>query len=170
MVRPILMLSIWLLVAVACVAQPTSPPPVHNSSVMTADPRIGTWRIPPDALSRQRPGVVSMPGIERFLYDGTTVTLYLFTDKEWMWHPPDHTYRLQARWVGDELQCRLPFGDWTKLATFAGGRFEEPGNGDEPAWVFERVTESMKDAGDRVLDQPRPLHDYTIKPRDRYIP
>jgi hypothetical protein len=33
-------------------------------------------------------------------------------------------------------------------------------------WVYERVTDAMKDAADRVLDQPRPAHDYSVKPTD----
>lgn len=127
--------------------------------------RTGTWRIPVDARRRERPGVVELPGTTRFAFDGTSVVLELFTAKAWMWKTADDHYRLKARWVGDELQYLPPFGDWSALATWQRDHYEQPGT--TAPWRYELVTDAMKDADDRVLDAPRGLHDYTIKPMDR---
>lgn len=135
---------------------------------MHVDPRLGTWRVPPGDRRRDHGNVVAVPGVERFAYDGSTVTMFLFTEKEWMWKRPDDIYRLEARWVGDELQYHPPFGRWSRLATWAVDHFEVV---DDPErWVFEHVRGDMKDADDRKLDEPRPIHDYSIKPMDRFTP
>lgn len=123
---------------------------------------VGTWRVPPDQRTRRTARTVEGPGTERFAFDGTTVTLMLFTEKEWMWKTADDHYRLKARWVGDELQYLPPFGTWTKLARFRDGHFESEGT--STPWIFERVTGAMKDGADRALDRPRAVHDYSIKP------
>lgn len=133
-----------------------------------AAPRTGTWRIPEHLRSRRRGNTIAMPGVTRFHYDGTSVTVQLLTEKAWMWRRPDDIYRLEARWTGNELQYRPPFGTWTRLATFTAGHYELPD--DELPWVFEPVGDAMKDADDRKLDEPRPLHDYAIKPMDPYRP
>jgi len=139
--------------------------------IPTADPAarpeaVGLWRVP--AAQRERtpsPSVRSHPGTLRFLYDGQTVTLHLFSEKDWMYRSPDDLYRLASRWHGDLLQYRPPFGTWTDLARFRDGRFET--TRDDPPWHFERV--SSRDAcetDDLPLLAGRTVHDYSIKPTD----
>jgi len=127
---------------------------------------VGLWRVPP--ADRER--VVSLtvrahPGTTRFLYDGEMVTLFLFTEKDWMYRAPDDLYRLTTRWQGDILQYRPPFGTWTDLARFRDGRFETVG--DDPPWRFEPVPHRAAcDADDLPLLADRAPHDYSIKPTD----
>ena len=164
------MLRFLLFLALAsCSRSVSQPAPAADPPAV--DPHaaaVGVWRIPPASRSRSGPGVVEMPSVVRFYFDGTHVTLSLLTEKAWMWRRPDDTYRLDARWVGDDLQYRPPFGKWTLLATLRAGHFEEPGT--TAPWTFERVTPAMMDAQDRALLAPRPAHDYSIKPTDRYQP
>ncbi|MEO8698952.1 MAG: hypothetical protein ABI867_02880 [Kofleriaceae bacterium] len=171
------MLSRWLwslLVVAGCWTDSAPPPAVTPPPMPTkpsvAAPRTGTWRIPPHQRSRRRGNTIAMPGVTRFHYDGTSVTVELLTEKAWMWRRPDDIYRLEARWIGSELQYRPPFGAWTTLATFAADHYELADADAEPAWVFEPVGDAIKDADDRKLDAPRPLHDYSIKPMDPYRP
>lgn len=125
---------------------------------------VGLWRIPPsDRERRVSADVRAYPGTMRFLYDGQTVTLRLFTEKDWMYRSPDDHYRLATRWQDGLLQYRPPFGVWTDLARFRAGRFETPGG--DPPWQFEAV--ASRDAcepDDLPLIAERAAHDYSIKP------
>jgi hypothetical protein len=114
---------------------------------------------------RRAPGVVTSPGVTRFLYDGETVTLLLFTMKEWMYREPDDHWRLDAEWRGDTLHYRPPFGVMTPMARFTGGRFESIS--ETPPYRYEAVSsEAACDAEDRILLAPRARHDYRVKPTD----
>jgi hypothetical protein len=127
---------------------------------------IGLWRIP--LADRERvvsPTVRAQPGTIRFLYDGETVTLLLFSEKDWMYRSPDDHYRLASRWQGDVLQYRPPFGTWTDLARFRDAGFETVA--DSPRWRFQMVPDRAAcDRDDLSLLADRPLHDYSIKPTD----
>ena len=126
---------------------------------------VGVWRVPVDARRRESPGVVQVPGVTRFLYDGRTVVLFLATMKDWMYRAPDDHWRLETEWQGDVLHYRPPFGRMTPLARFTAGRFES--TVDTPPYVYENVpSEADCDAEERILLVPRALHDYTIKPTD----
>ena len=96
-------------------------------------------------------------GVSGFVFDGQTVTLLLFTEKDWMWRSADDHYRVQARWRGDLVEYRPPFGQWTPLARYAGVRFE----GFEALDPAGTLTES-----EHRLLTPRRVHDYTVKPTD----
>ena len=129
--------------------------PVHPEAV-------GLWRVPVGERNRQSPGVVSMPGTLRFLYDGKHVVLMLFTEKDWMWKTDDDHYRLESKWDGDTLSYRPPFGNMTPLAKFVDGHFETL---DDKPWRYEYVpSRDACDKDDLVLLVERPVHDYTIKP------
>ena len=139
--------------------------------IRTADPAarpeaVGLWRVPASERERRiSASVRAHPGTIRFLYDGQTVTLFLFSEKDWMYRTRDDHYRLASRWQGDLLQYRPPFGVWTDLARFRDGHFETAH--DEPPWHFERV--SSRDAcapDDLPLLAERTVHDYSIKPTD----
>jgi hypothetical protein len=127
---------------------------------------VGLWRIPPADRERVVSATVrSQPGTTRFLYDGETVTLFLLTEKDWMYRARDDHYRLATRWQGDVLQYRPPFATWTDLARFRDARFETVG--DQPPWRFELVPDRAAcDAEDLRLLADRPPHDYAIKPID----
>jgi len=127
---------------------------------------VGLWRVPADERERTISATVrGHPGTTRFLYDGETVTLFLLSEKDWMYRSRDDHYRLAARWQGDLLQYRPPFGVWTDLARFRDGRFETAA--DNPPWRFEPV--ASRDAcepEDLPLLADRARHDYSIKPTD----
>lgn len=119
---------------------------------------VGLWRIPPAELA-------DGGGVQRFLYDGETVTLWLMTEKEWMYRAPDDHYRLATRWRGDVLQYRPPFGSWTDLARFDAGRFETVG--DASPRRYENVpSRNACEPDDLPLLLARRAHDYSIEPTD----
>jgi hypothetical protein len=126
---------------------------------------VGLWRIPVAERRRESPGVVQVPGVTRFLYDGETVVLFLATMKEWMYRTPDDHWRVKAEWQGDVLHYKPPFGRMTPLARFTGGRFES--TVDTPPYVYESVASAAAcDPEDRNLHAPRAVHDDSIKPTD----
>jgi hypothetical protein len=126
---------------------------------------VGLWRVPVAERRRESAGVVQVPGVERFLYDGETVVIFLATMKEWMYRAPDDHWRVKGEWQGDVLRYQPPFGRMEPLARFRNGRFES--TVDTPPYVYENVpSEAACDERDRVLLAPRPVHDYSIKPTD----
>ena len=126
---------------------------------------IGHWRV--DAKARRvipKSGTVALPGVVQFVFDGRTVTLFLFTEKEWMWKSPDNHYRLKARWKGRDLEYLPPFGRWQRLATFDGRHFVLKGPG-ATVWTFRKVGKTdLLEPDDKVVLKKRALHDYSIKP------
>jgi len=119
----------------------------------------GLWRVPRDQRSHGvSAGVVAIAFQHHFYFDGDSVVVSLATLKEWMWRTPDDTYRLRARWQGADLQYLPPFGDWTTLATFRDGRFEQAADGGP--FIFERVADRDFEDEDRLLLEPREKHDY----------
>lgn len=99
-----------------------------------------------------------------FRYDGDTVTLRLATMNPAMWRSDDDVYRLAARWDGDMLTYRPPFGDWAELAAFEGDHFEDVGSGTRR--IFERIGEDQVPDWNRAILKPREPHDYSTEPRD----
>jgi hypothetical protein len=167
------MQRLWIAIVTvtACWSSPAPEPPPTPDPTPQAKPvssKRGTFRIPHAERIRRGATTIAVPGIERFHYDGVHVTVSLFTEKAWMWRRPDDIYRLDSRWQGNELQYRPPFGTWTRLAVFQTDHYMLPD--DDKPWVFERVSDAMKDADDRMLDADRPPHDYAIKPLDPYTP
>jgi hypothetical protein len=99
-----------------------------------------------------------------FRYDGDTVTLRLATMNPAMWKSDDDFYRVAARWDGNMLSYRPPFGDWAELAAFDGDHFEDAGSGTRR--VFGRITDDEVPDSNRAILRPREPHDYSIPPRD----
>jgi hypothetical protein len=97
-----------------------------------------------------------------FRYDGDTVTLRLVTVNPAMWKSDDDFYRLAARWDGDMLTYRPPFGDWAELAEFRGDHFEDVGGGTRR--IFERIGEDQVADWNRAILAPRAPHDYSTPP------
>jgi hypothetical protein len=126
---------------------------------------VGLWRVPFAERRRDAPGVASIPGIVRFLYDGKHVTLFLVAEKPWMWRSQDEHYRLASEWQGDKLAYRPPFGRMSPFVRFVNGRFESLD--DKPPFRYESVaSREAADKDDLVLLADRPVHDYNIKPMD----
>lgn len=88
--------------------------------------------------------------------------MHLWRMKAWMWRTPDDVYRVQTRWRGDMLQWLPPFGTWSDLARFEGGRFL-----DYEGLPYVRVAADELPEADRVLLIPREPHDYSITPTGR---
>ncbi|MCP4443184.1 MAG: hypothetical protein GY810_30120 [Aureispira sp.] len=152
-------LAIW-----AC-----SPPQssTKNTPMLSKNAAVGLWQIPKETRYISRENRSIGPGTYLFEYDGESVTLFLFKEKEWMWKPQDDYYKLQSKWEGDTLHYLPLFGRWTALALFDGTQFYTERLEDELTWYFESIQEDKVEAVDSaVLVKDRPLHDYTIKPMD----
>jgi len=126
---------------------------------------VGLWKIPANFRRvMPTPNTVALPGVDRFNYDGRTVTLGLVATKAWTWKSPDNYYRLKTRWRGDSLQYLPPFGRWQTLATFDGRVFKRMGPG-SAVWTYKKVGKSdVLEPDDRVALKRRALHDYSIRP------
>lgn len=97
-----------------------------------------------------------------FAYDGDTVTVRLLTPHAEMWRSADDFYRLDARWDGEMLSYRPPFGDWAELAAWTGDHFEDSGSGVRR--VFGRIGEDEVIDFNRAILAPRERHDYATPP------
>jgi hypothetical protein len=98
-----------------------------------------------------------------FAYHGDTVTLRLLTLHPGQWRTGDDFYRLAARWEGDMLSYRPPFGPWAELAAFDGERFVNVGSGRKR--IFRRIAPDEVVAFNRdILTPGREAHDYRIRP------
>jgi hypothetical protein len=95
-----------------------------------------------------------------FYFDGETVTMHLITMKAWMWRSEDEYYRLKSKWVGQDLYYLPPFGKWTKLATYADGRFQLKVR--EVVWLYMNLPTGEVREEFRPLVKGRPKHDYSI--------
>lgn len=123
---------------------------------------IGLWQLQetqeaPDDGSRRLTG-----DAYTFLYDGDTVTLRLITLQHGAWKSEDDFYRLKARWDGDMLTYRPPFGEWQELASWTGDHFEDVGSGTRR--IFGRIGEDEVAEFNRAILAPRKLHNYSIQP------
>lgn len=130
---------------------------------------VGLWVVPPAQVEAAEARLNCKGGQVRvtvnptpFYYDGETVTLHLLTLKAWMWRSEDDYYRVRAKWVGDALFYRPPFGGWEKLATFRGGHFVD--SSERVVLRYERVPRSQVPEGLRPLVKAREKHDYSITP------
>ena len=74
-----------------------------------------------------------------------------------MWRTPDDVYCVETRWRGDMLQWHPPFGPWSDLARFEGGRFV-----DADGLPFERIAARELPQDHRTLLAPREPHDPSI--------
>jgi hypothetical protein len=125
----------------------------------------GVWRVPLAERRRESPGIVQVPGVVRFMYDGETVTMFLATMKGWMYRAKDDHWRMKSEWQGDVLYYLPPFGRMEPLARWKDGRFES--TVDTPPYVYENVpSEAACDPEEKILVRPRERHDYSIKPTD----
>ena len=83
-----------------------------------------------------------------FAYDGETMTMKFFREKEWMIGPPGDLYRFESKWIGNDLYWRSTANTWVFLATWEGDHYERWSDSihdakgkDHPRrrWRFERV-------------------------------
>jgi hypothetical protein len=152
---PLLTLGMALGVATACCSTPS--PSASKESPTTAAATQETAIIRDTAALGAWSTDATESGIHAFVWDGQSVTLFLFTEKEWMWRSRDDHYRVNARWAGDTLEYQPPFGRWQTLATWKGATFD----GYLPLDPSGPLTDSQTS-----LLSPRALHDYEIKPTD----
>jgi hypothetical protein len=121
----------------------------------------GIWQVSrsiawPDAGGRQ------LNGFDTFVFQEGTVTLRLLTLHSGTPKTEDDFYRLAARWEGDLLTYRPPFGEFQPLADFEDGRFVDIGNGVKR--VFDRILPSQIHPWNRAMLSPRALHVYGNTP------
>lgn len=129
----------------ASCSTPTPSAPVPKEVVDRGE-ALGAWR-----------SAGSDNGISAFVFDGASATLFLFTEKDWMWRARDDHYRVKTRWQGNDLQYLPPFGRWSPLAQLQAGGFAG----------FERLdTAGALSETESALLRPHPLHDYDTKPTD----
>lgn len=100
--------------------------------------------------------------VHTFRYRGAEVTLRLLTLRAAQWKSPDDFYTLAARWDGDRLLYRPPFGPWTELAAFEDGRFVNTGSVRKR--IFHRIDDDQVVPWNRAILTPRTLHDYRRQP------
>jgi hypothetical protein len=125
---------------------------------------IGLWQLrETQAVEDDRSGRLTNDAYT-FRYDGDTVTLRLATVNPAMWKSDDDFYRLAARWDGDMLTYRPPFGDWAELAAFTGDHFEDAGGGTRR--IFGRISDDEVPDWNRAILTPREPHDYSTPSRD----
>jgi len=134
---------------------------------------IGIWEVPQDekyiyGKTKKGGRWSSGPGFEIFNYDGTYVTLMLFTEKAWMWKEPDDHYKLNTKWSNDSLFYLPPFGRWQFLAVYKNEEFtitriDETMN---HTWRYKKIRrEDVREFDQAVIKERKP-HDYSIKPMD----
>ncbi|MFH0893681.1 MAG: hypothetical protein V2A54_04535 [Bacteroidota bacterium] len=129
-------------------------------------PAEGYWQIPPKNRSYPDHGNIMMASTDVFLYEKNCVTLKLFTTKAWMWKSSDDYYKLKAKWGHDSLYYLPPFANWQYLASFDGKNFLR--KGDSSLFTFYKVSPSEIDKSDSAILKKRKLHDYNIKPLDKW--
>lgn len=136
---------------------------------------VGIWQIPKKSRnivgetegSRWSTG----PAFDRFIYDGTYVTIMLITEKAWMWKTPDDLYKVKSKWNNDTLLYLPPFGgQWNTLAIFKNDHFHYSYtiNDSTYTWSYSKINETEIDSGYSYYTKPRKPHDYSIKPTDVY--
>lgn len=154
-------------VLIGCVLASGNQPGPGASGDLVEGP-VGLWVVPEaqleaaNARAEQARKNVIYGGPAPFYFHGDSATMHLFCEKAWMWHTPDHHYRVKTRWVGKELQWLPPFGRWQKLATLRDGVFEVEQSG--IVWKYERVPKTMARDSLRPYLKKRAIHDYTITP------
>ena len=132
---------------------------------MTDDRRLdrakGLWRLREEVPVEDDHGGVANDAYI-FMYSGDTVTLRLMTLRTGQWKTPDDFYTLEAKWEGDSLYYRPPFGDWTDLAAFEGDHFVNIGSGKRR--VFAKITPDEVEGWNKaILKEDRQPHDYRIR-------
>ena len=133
----------------------TSPIPEDNIETTKL---TGYWRV---ARSDRNKGL----GHLYFAYDGNSVTIWLFSEKDFMWKSYDEHYKLKCRLIDSELQYLPPFGTWQTLAMFEGGQFYIDRNNQRIDYKKFTRQEALGNEG--ALLAPRKLHDYSVKPIDQ---
>lgn len=142
---------------------------MNSNPVITPNKTIGIWQV---STARQRisgKSWVAQVNPSIFSYDGQYVTLWLFTEKEWMWKSKDDYYKLKTEWRGDRLFYQPPFGKMTYLATFREGRYQlahKTPNG-EHIWVYEKISKEEVPQTNQAILVDRKVHDYTIRSLDK---
>lgn len=124
----------------------------------------GYWQIPIKSRSIKGDNTVLVSVNYLFFLDGNSVTLSLWTMKEWMWKSEDDFYKLSSKWNYDSLFYLPPFGDWTFLAKFDGANFCKKEQ--NVSFKYNKIKPNNIDSIDMAILKKRELHDYKIKPTD----
>lgn len=128
---------------------------------------IGYWQIPKAQRIIKEPNSITGPGNYLFYYDGNFVTIYLFTEKDWMWKTEDDFYKLKSKWNGDSLYYLPPFGDWVYLAKFNETNFFCENKLENLTWKYQKITKREIEKRDYSILKNRNVHNYEIKPTDK---
>lgn len=126
--------------------------------------KFGYWQIPIESRSIKVDNTVLGSGNYLFFLDRNSVTLSLWTMKEWMWKSEDDYYKLSSKWNHDSLFYLPPFGEWTFLAKFDGTNFIKKEQ--NVIFKYNKIKANEIDSIDSVILKKRKLHDYKIKPTD----
>jgi hypothetical protein len=118
-------------------------------------PRVGVWAISRAAVAEVNREIADAPfsygccgPFDPFAYDGETITMKFFREKEWMIGPPGDLYRFESKWIDNGLYWRSTANTWVFLATWEGDHYERWSDSirdatgkDHPRrrWRFERV-------------------------------
>jgi len=111
------------------------------------------------------------PNTSIFIYDGTYITIQLWTMKDWMWKTPDDYYKVKSKWGHDTLFYLPPFGrKWEEMAIFKNERFttSQMVNDSLIIFAYTKIKESEVEKEDSVILKKRKPHDYSIRPMDVY--
>ena len=125
----------------------------------------GYWQIPMGSRSIRIKDEVLSPGNYLFYYDNNNISMYLFTEKAWMWRSKDDYYKLKAKWGHDTLYYLPPFGLWTYLATYNGKNFIATVQNKN--FKYDKINKNEISKNDSAILKERNLHNYIIKPMDK---
>lgn len=133
----------------------------NNSETLSP---YGYWQIPKESRTIKIDNNILESGNYLFFLDSNSITLSLWTTKEWMWKSEDDYYKLSSKWNHDSLFYLPPFGEWTFLAKFDGTNFIKK----EQNMIFKynKIKANEIDSIDSVILKKRKLHDYKIKASD----
>jgi hypothetical protein len=167
---------VMLAMLISCHAARSRPLPCVPGDIL---PRVGVWAISGAAVAEVNRGIAEAPfsygccgPFDPFFYDGETITMKFFREKEWMIGPPDDLYRLQAKWEGDHLYWLSTAKTWVFLATWRGDHYERASEPhlqvrgkDYPGvlWRFEHVDlvdPETADPLERLIAGPAGRWDY----------
>jgi hypothetical protein len=134
---------------------------MHTSQAQEPAQAAGLWQLHEEVPWTGDPARQAND-VHTFRYRGAEVTLRLLTLRAGQWKSPDDFYLLAARWQGNRLLYRPPFGPWSELASFEDGRFVNTGNGRKR--IFHRISEEQVVPWNRAILADRTPHDYRRQP------
>ncbi|MDD4575594.1 MAG: hypothetical protein PHI36_04105 [Bacteroidales bacterium] len=134
----------------------------NNSDAIS---QFGYWQIPIESRTIKNDNNILQSGNYLFFLDRNSITLSLWTMKEWMWKSEDDYYKLSSKWNHDSLYYLPPFGEWTFLAKFDGTNFMKKEQ--NVSFKYEKIKPNNIDSTNLSILKKRELHNYKTKPTNR---